>query len=193
VCGGAVAAAAAESSSLSLRRCVQHARRGTAARLACRATARDSANVFCQARAAHLCRTPSQRAAQHALHRCGHGAGCCAAHDAFHPCAACNVAHSTLSLFFPARPGRTRASCSVKALQPAPRGGALAASAGEADDGGEGGVSDGAFFNRLAELHSLSTLLAGPPRAVLVVTGPPSCGKSGVRAPSSCGLLLGLR
>jgi hypothetical protein len=107
----------------------------------------------------------------------------------------------TLSLFFPARPGRTRASRSVKALQPAPRGGALAASAGEADDGGEGeaddggegGVSDGAFFNRLAELHSLSTLLAGPPRAVLVVTGPPSCGKSGVRAPSSCGLLLGLR
>ena len=56
-----------------------------------------------------------------------------------------------------------------------PRGGALVANAGE--------LFRGAFFNRAAELKSLSECLAEEPAAVLVVTGPPSSGKSGVRAP----------
>ena len=37
------------------------------------------------------------------------------------------------------------------------------------------------FYNRKAELESLAALLGEPPTAVLVLTGPPSCGKSGVR------------
>jgi hypothetical protein len=70
------------------------------------------------------------------------------------------------------------------ALQPAPRGGALAASAGEAGEAEAGRkVCRGAFFNRVAELKSLHDCLAEDPSAVLVVTGPPSCGKSGVCAP----------
>jgi hypothetical protein len=71
--------------------------------------------------------------------------------------------------------GRTHDARFTTAPQPAPRGGTLVASAGE--------VRGGAFFNRAAELKSLVTLLAGPPRAVLVLTGPPSCGKSGARSP----------
>ena len=71
--------------------------------------------------------------------------------------------------------GRTHKAHFRTALQPAPRGGTLVASAGE--------VRGGVFFNRAAELKSLATLLAGPPRAVLVLTGPPSCGKSGARSP----------
>jgi hypothetical protein len=71
--------------------------------------------------------------------------------------------------------GRTHDARFTTAPQPAPRGGTLVASAGE--------VRGGAFSNRAAELKSLVTLLAGPPRAVLVLTGPPSCGKSGARSP----------
>ena len=40
-------------------------------------------------------------------------------------------------------------------------------------------VCEGAFFNREAELRSLNATLADYPTAVLVLTGPPSCGKSG--------------
>jgi hypothetical protein len=74
----------------------------------------------------------------------------------------------------------------LPALQLAQRGGALDATAGEAGEAGQARVLDDAFFNRTAELQSLATLLAGPPRAVLVLTGPPSCGKSGARAPLLC-------
>jgi len=78
----------------------------------------------------------------------------------------------------PAAPGRASRRAST-ALQLAQRGGALAASAGEV---GEAVLCEDAFFNRAAELKSLATLLAGPPTAVIVLTGPPSCGKSGARA-----------
>jgi hypothetical protein len=35
------------------------------------------------------------------------------------------------------------------------------------------------FFNRAKELDRLQRLLGSPPTSVLVLTGPPSCGKSG--------------
>ena len=38
---------------------------------------------------------------------------------------------------------------------------------------------DGVFFNRADELARLQRLLGSPPTSVLVLTGPPSCGKSG--------------
>jgi hypothetical protein len=88
--------------------------------------------------------------------------------------------------------GRTHKARVTTALQPAPRGGALVACAGEAGEARGGAVYKDAFFNRAAELKSLATLLAGPPRAVLVLTGPPSCGKSGARAPWFCLFRLGL-
>ncbi len=89
----------------------------------------------------------------------------------------------------PAAPGR--APCrAFPALQLAQRGGALAATAGEA---GEAEAVEGAFFNRQVELKSLATLLAGPPAAVLVMTGPPSCGKSGARVLLLCRFCVGLR
>ena len=43
-------------------------------------------------------------------------------------------------------------------------------------------VCEGAFFNREAELRSLNATLADYPTAVLVLTGPPSCGKSGAHS-----------
>jgi AAA+ ATPase superfamily predicted ATPase len=36
-----------------------------------------------------------------------------------------------------------------------------------------------AFFNRVSEIKSLQATLAGSPSNVLVLLGPPSCGKSG--------------
>jgi hypothetical protein len=79
--------------------------------------------------------------------------------------------------------GRTRTSRVATALQPAPRGGALAASVGEAGETGVALLRGDDFFNRAAELKSLAQRLADAPKAVLVLTGPPSCGKSGVCAP----------
>ena len=38
---------------------------------------------------------------------------------------------------------------------------------------------NGVFFNRAEELARLQRLLGSPPTSVLVLTGPPSCGKSG--------------
>ena len=64
-------------------------------------------------------------------------------------------------------------------LRPTPRGRTLAVSAGRA-----GQLSEGAFFNRVAELDSLAKRLKGIPSTVIVVTGPPSSGKSGARATS---------
>ena len=78
--------------------------------------------------------------------------------------------------------GRTRTSRVVTLFQPTPRGGALVASAGEAGVVSEGRVHTGAFFNRTAELQVLATILAGAPTAVLLMIGPPSCGKSGAAA-----------
>jgi hypothetical protein len=99
----------------------------------------------------------------------------------------------TLSwLTSPLGQGRIRTARVATAMQPVPRGGALVASAGEAGEARGGAVYKDAFFNRAAELKSLATLLAGPPRAVLVLTGPPSCGKSGARAPWFCLFRLGL-
>jgi len=69
----------------------------------------------------------------------------------------------------------------VTVLQPGCRGIALAATAGES--GENKADRQGTFYNRKAELQSLAALLGEPPTAVLVLTGPPSCGKSGVRAP----------
>ncbi len=66
-------------------------------------------------------------------------------------------------------------------LQSGRRGIALAATAGES--GENKADRQGTFYNRKAELQSLGALLGEPPTAVLVLTGPPSCGKSGVRAP----------
>ncbi len=86
-------------------------------------------------------------------------------------------------LTFPLGQGRTRKARVATALQPAPRGGALVANAGEAGEAEARKIFRGAFFNRAAELKSLSECLAEEPTAVLVMTGPPSCGKSGVRAP----------
>jgi len=40
-------------------------------------------------------------------------------------------------------------------------------------------MTDGVFFNRAPELGRLKALLGSPPTSVLVLTGPPSCGKSG--------------
>jgi hypothetical protein len=65
-------------------------------------------------------------------------------------------------------------------LQPGRRGTALAATAGEA--GENEGECTASFFNRKVELQSLAERLAGAPKAVLVMTGPPSCGKSGARS-----------
>jgi hypothetical protein len=82
----------------------------------------------------------------------------------------------------PAAPGRAR-RLAATALQPARRGGALPVSVGEAGEAEEAGkVCRGAVFNRVAELQSLDACLAGDPTAVFVLTGPPSCGKSGARA-----------
>jgi len=39
--------------------------------------------------------------------------------------------------------------------------------------------TDGVFFNRAPELGRLRQVLGSPPTSVLVLTGPPSCGKSG--------------
>ena len=69
----------------------------------------------------------------------------------------------------------------MTSFQPELRVRALAASAGEA-----GKVGEATFFNRAAEKTSLATRLADLPKAVLVVTGPPSSGKSGVRATGFC-------
>jgi hypothetical protein len=38
------------------------------------------------------------------------------------------------------------------------------------------------FFNRVKEVESLQAFLAGSPSNVIVLLGPPSCGKSGARA-----------
>jgi hypothetical protein len=38
------------------------------------------------------------------------------------------------------------------------------------------------FFNRVREIKSLQAILAGSPSNVLVLLGPPSCGKSGAHA-----------
>ena len=74
-----------------------------------------------------------------------------------------------------------RALCQpLTVLQPSRRSTALAATAGEA--GENKAERTGTFFNRKAELQSLTALLAGAPKAVLVMTGPPSCGKSGARS-----------
>ena len=72
----------------------------------------------------------------------------------------------------------SRVVCQPRAaLQPARRSTALAATAA-----GENELErHGSFFNRKAELQSLAALLSEPPSAVLVMTGPPSCGKSGAR------------
>jgi hypothetical protein len=114
--------------------------------------------------------------------------GCCTARNA-----ARRFSWLTPSwLTSPLGQGRTRKARVATALQPAPRGGALVASAGEVGEARRGLVYKDAFFNRAAELKSLATLLAGPPRAVLVLTGPPSCGKSGARAPWFCHFRLGL-
>ena len=43
-------------------------------------------------------------------------------------------------------------------------------------------VCEGAFFNREVELRSLNATLADYPTAVLVLTGPPSCGTSGAHS-----------
>ena len=40
-------------------------------------------------------------------------------------------------------------------------------------------MADGVFFNRAPELGRLRQVLGSPPTSVLVLTGPPSCGKSG--------------
>jgi len=66
------------------------------------------------------------------------------------------------------------------ALQPGRRGTALAATACEA--GENEAERQGTFFNRKVELQSLAARLASAPKAVLVMTGPPSCGKTGARA-----------
>ena len=66
-------------------------------------------------------------------------------------------------------------------LQSGRRGIALAATAGES--GENKADRQGTFYNRKAELQSLDALLGEPPTGVLVMTGPPSCGKSGMRAP----------
>ncbi len=96
-----------------------------------------------------------------------------------------DVAHSVLrSLHRPLPASRGRAR-----RQPAQRGGALAASAGEPGEAEAGGaVREGGFFNRAAELHSLTERLANKPTAVLVLTGPPSCGKTGAHALRCLGL-----
>jgi hypothetical protein len=76
-----------------------------------------------------------------------------------------------------------RAFCQpVAALQPGRRGTALAATAaGEAGENKAAAAAErqGTFFNRKAELQSLAALLGEPPSGVLVLTGPPSCGKTG--------------
>ena len=87
----------------------------------------------------------------------------------------------------PAAPGRALYRRTT-ALQPAQRGRTLATTAGdEGEVGVAAGVCERAFFNRAAELQSLHDSLADAPTAVLVLSGPPSCGKSG--APS-CALLV---
>jgi hypothetical protein len=74
-----------------------------------------------------------------------------------------------------------RAVCQpLTVLQPGRRSITLAATAGEAAE--TAGVCRGAFFNREAELQSLIDGLADEPTAVLVMIGPPSCGKSGARS-----------
>jgi hypothetical protein len=78
-----------------------------------------------------------------------------------------------------AAPGRAFRQ-SVTALHPGRRGIALAATAGEA--GENKAERQGTFFNRKAELQSLAARLASAPNAVLVMTGPPSCGKTGARS-----------
>jgi hypothetical protein len=61
----------------------------------------------------------------------------------------------------------------------AQQGGPLFASTGEAGEAGAAGVPS-SFFNRTLELKGLAESLAVAPTGVLVMTGPPSCGKSGV-------------
>jgi hypothetical protein len=72
----------------------------------------------------------------------------------------------------------------VTALQSRRRRIALAATAGES--GENKADRQGTFYNRKAELQSLDALLDEPPTAVLVLTGPPSCGKSGARSLRFC-------
>ena len=170
-----------------LRRCAPHALRGTAAPLARPATAGGGAGVR-HTRSARLRRTPAHRAARCAPPRRGRGARLL--HGTQHSLAL--LAAHALWLTSPLGQGRTRPARVATALQAAPRGGALVASAGEVGEAHGGAVYKDAFFNRAAELKSLATLLAGPPRAVLVLTGPPSCGKSGVCAPWFCRFCLGL-
>ena len=45
------------------------------------------------------------------------------------------------------------------------------------------------MFNRVKEVESLRAILAGSPSNVLVLLGPPSCGKSGMHC--LCRLCLG--
>jgi hypothetical protein len=71
----------------------------------------------------------------------------------------------------------------VTSLRPAPRGRALAASAGKA-----GNTVKEAFFDRTEELNSLAKRLNGIPNTVLLLTGPPSSGKSGALTASFCAL-----
>ena len=70
-----------------------------------------------------------------------------------------------------------------------PAVGALSASVGEfsvvRDEANKAVLRDDEFYNRVAELESLTTLIANPPTAVIVMTGPPSCGKSGACAAAS--------
>ena len=99
---------------------------------------------------------------------------------------ACRCASSKAAVSQASQPGKQRAApgravCQpVAALQPGRRGTALAATAGEA--GENKAERQGTFFNRQVELQSLAALLGEPPTGVLVMTGPPSCGKSGMRA-----------
>ena len=100
---------------------------------------------------------------------------------------ACRCAASKAAVSQASQPGKQRAApgravCQpVAVLQPGRRGTALAATAGEA--GENEGECMASFFNRKVELQSLDALLGEPPTGVLVMTGPPSCGKSGARAP----------
>jgi hypothetical protein len=72
----------------------------------------------------------------------------------------------------------------VAALQPGRRCTALAATAGEAGENKAAAAAErqGKFFNRKVELQSLAARLASAPKGVLVMTGPPSCGKTGARS-----------
>jgi hypothetical protein len=91
------------------------------------------------------------------------------------------VLRSAASSVLPSLPAAPGSRCqSLMPLQPGRRGTVLAATAGEA--GENEGECMASFFNRTTELQSLAARLANAPKAVLVMTGPPSCGKSGARS-----------